>query len=251
MIKNKNKESEYIEISEQDINKPFFLIKMNNNKSELVIVNEFFENKLSKKFKKFDITYIDYHKNDEEIPSVSIIGNSEAIEILNDTIQKTGFSVWESLIYLNDEFKINIENLKKFRGDLGEAIFLNKIGGEKIRDGETVDIKLDSNFIEVKTFSTQLKTVHITFAQIIENSKKYAVQIKINSDGMDIIKIAEGIRGNSEFKKYIKDKYENSEFIELKYDITTPVVIDSVLPTFNYFKYVTKADFIISIASLV
>lgn len=133
----------------------------------------------------------------------------------------------------------------KFRGDLAEAIFLYKVGGQAIVDGETFDIKLDEKHIEVKSFSRQRKTIHISFEQLMQTSVKYAVPIIPDHNGMSIIELANTISNNNpEFSKSLIDKYEKDQKISsTKYEITIPIDISEQLKDiFNNNNKVLRAE---------
>ena len=184
----------------------------------------------------------------DEGQGIIVEGESIILEVLGEYINTTKKNLYDSLIDLTKAFKKKRVNLLKFRGDLAEAIFILTVGGEKIYDGASADINLNGKMIEVKSYSPQKRTIHISLQQLNENTLKYAIEILLDNNGKTIIDIANSIKFNSTFKEYLLSMYSKTIFEDLKYKLITPKLINNILPKITISdKRIISANFEIQI----
>ncbi len=99
---------------------------------------------------------------------------------------------------------------EKFRGDYAEAAYLAFVGGKSIPDGETFDIEHNGDYIEIKSYSPQSKTIIISLEQIRETSLKLAYPLIPDKNGKSILELAKIIENsNPEFSKKLISKYSS------------------------------------------
>ncbi len=173
----------------------------------------------------------------------------EIFDIISSTLSEED-NIFSILNRLNNFLSKDNSDYLKLRGDIGEALFLMNIGGKKTDDSETFDIILGDQYIEVKTYSPQARTINISLQQLQENTLKYAVPIYSDQEGMSIRDMAKEIEStNSEFYQYIMDTYKDNQYLstlkfknEKPFEITNQLKGDIVLPD-----YVISAHFKVNI----
>lgn len=233
-----------IEISRENEYCKFF----SYNDRDFILVDERLDTDFTiSKYKNFLIKRWEEDKTLVEI--LNTVYSDDIFDILSRKLEE-GKSVINVISELSDLYMKNSVDYLKFRGDLGEALFLIEFGGKKITDGETYDIELDGKYIEVKSFSNQKKQITISLEQIKENSKVYAVPIEIDQDGLSILDMAEEIsNSNPEFAEYIKNSYAKDDELSnrrykktIPFDVTEQIDRNIVMPN-----NVISAEFKISI----
>lgn len=173
-------------------------------------------------------TYSNFLKSDEvildeegNIFSKIIVKSSKAFKIMLEELEvNEEMNFWEIVIMVDDAFSKKGFDLKKFRGDLSEAIFILNNGGEKLSETETADLILDDELIEIKSFSFTSKTINISNQQIANEISTYAVGIKFDNKGKTILEIAELLTNNPEFKNYLINKYKDTAIAQrMRYSV--------------------------------
>lgn len=137
-----------------------------------------------------------------------VVQSNKALTIMLEELENNKESdFWELVMMIDDAFQKKNFDMEKFRGDLAEVIFLWNNGGEKLLKNETADIILDGELIEIKSFSYTSKSINISNQQTKNDILTFAVGIKFDNDGKSIVDLSNEIEGNSDFKKYILEKY--------------------------------------------
>lgn len=172
-------------------------------------------NLISKKFKHFNIEEDLIYDEDEEKWGIVFIDNEMAIDVLRLQLSLySELNFWEILFQIDEAFSKNKNNMLKFRGDLAEVIFLAIEGGTKYFETEDVDIELDGEFIEIKSYSIKSKEIVIRKSQTEIDSRTYSVALELSNSGKTIFELLKMIKGNEEFKKYILESYSNFEYAQ-------------------------------------
>lgn len=165
--------------------------------------------------------------------SIILEGSNDSVLVLFDTMYTLGADLSEAIVLLKETSATSEEDILKWRGDIAEAIFLMLEGGEKLDDTSTADIEKDGDLVEIKSYSLRSREIHLSYSQIMENTKKIALLIQLDSDGMTIKEIASQIKGNIKFKEYINNAYRDNLFAEYKVKVTTPEDITDRIVKFD------------------
>ena len=170
-----------------------------------------------------------------------ISGKKEVLETIYISMEQMGVDLSNALSLMREATEFTTENLLKWRGDIAECLFIVKNGGEKVFDGATVDIKLEDEFIEIKSFSKRQRTVQISYSQIMEDSRKFAVEVSLTNNGKTIMELSEMMVGNLWFKNYIKEEYGNSVFGGYKVEFSDAIEFTDELVKFDLPNCYTEA----------
>lgn len=174
------------------------------------------------------------------------VNNEKAISIMQEELKNNPEAeFWELVIIIEEAFKKKSIDIKKFRGDLAEVIFLINNGGEKMYETETADIKVGNDICEVKSFSYSSKEINISNQQTKNEVLTYAVGIKFDSaEGLSLIEMIEKVEGNLEFKNYITKKYAGTvlgEKMKYSFDEENITEITEFIRNLNLNSFVVEA----------
>lgn len=250
----KNKKEIIFEIEDEFIYSPkVFFIEKNEGEKEsiLFIPNEkinIFQEKKYKNFKFIESSIISEEHKDFKVLGLKVVGNTFSLKIIEVCMNELGMSLSYTFEFLSNEFKKEKQDYLKFRGDLAESIFIaQNFNAIKIFEGASADIKLNENLIEIKSFSSQKRSIIVSMLQANENTIKYAIKLEVDINGESITTIANKFKNNIEFKEYLIQKYKDTPFDILKYKMTTPIDMTNKIPKIKLTKNIISAFFTILI----
>ena len=214
------------------------LLTFNNRFFILMPLQETNEARFSE-YKEFKIKK--WNEDNGEIKTLIELNENEFVDEVFDIISdriNNGENIFNILHNLNKLLSKYKEDYLKLRGDVGEALFILNNGGVKADDSETFDIIWNKKYVEVKTFSPQKKTIDISLKQLEDQTLKYAVPIIQDSNGMNILELADIIdETNPDFASYIKNTYNDMSYLgflkfknEIPFDITSQLSDEIILP---------------------
>lgn len=141
-------------------------------------------------------TYVNLNDNELTNSLLEYINNE-----LNE--EKDVFDLLNSLS--NNFLKVQSDN-KKFRGDVGELLYLKYYGGKKwLFEGSFDIVDKDDNTIEVKSFSTPRNQITISLQQLEDESRKFAVPFiasNTKEESMTIIDLIEATKSFMDIQYY-------------------------------------------------
>lgn len=204
------------------------------------------ENLLKLSFENFTISD-DKIKDKNGVNFIKVyISDQMALSTINYQLNNNSeYSFWELLMILDKSFSRKQVDMKKFRGDLAEVIFLLVNGGEKRHESDSADIYLNGDIVEVKSFSHNKRVVTISKQQLTDEVLIYAVGIKLdNQDGKNIIEMSKKIVGNTEFKEYLEKEYSNTyigEYSKYSYKLSDIMDITEFVKNLGLNDFVVEA----------
>lgn len=209
----------------------------------LIAHDEKFDSEIASSFKNLEILQ---NGND-----IIVIANKESLIAIASLINNEDISLWDSLFELSDRFYSKSFDYKKFRGDLGELIFISNKGGEKIVDGMSSDINVDGALFEIKTYSKQKMEIIISHQQLCEKTRKVIIPIEMSNEGKSMKELIEEINDNDSFKKYLSSTYSNLSVFDIKFNTTEFHDITDKLATPNLPNDFLSAKYKVSIINLI
>ncbi len=223
----KDNEIVYNKIEQND---KFILVNKDENKSFILINDEKITQKeyeRAKKFKNIEINALDIEGIDkvsyEFILKENYIEHTEWVYDLLKNSSSKSFSEILSIIEGIFE-KENLDNFLKFRGDFGEALYIyhNEGSYKNMNDLLSYDIEDNGRMIEVKTMG-QSNIITVSKEQLSQNVDIYYVLLRKSNDSLNIIELANSIK-DIHFRKYLINKYENSEYKNIKFELCKPLL---------------------------
>lgn len=175
-----------------------------------------------------DSTLLDFGENDYM---------EDLYEIINKKLTE-GYSLIRIIDEVSELFLKSKSKLEKFRGDYAEAAYLAYEGGKPTVDGESFDIIHNDDYIEIKSYSTQQKTIIISIEQLRENTIKKAYPLIKDPDGHSIEDLINLIKDDHpRFANILKIRYENDNDLSTRkfekrkfHDITDQLSFTEKIP---------------------
>lgn len=172
---------------------------------------------LSALYNNFEVS-TGYYVDEEEVNITMIkVLDRGAFDILRELLESNdSYYFWDAVIEVEYMFSKTLRDYLKFRGDYAEAMVCYLWNAEKNpSDLDTTDLIYNGEKIEIKSLSANTTKIEISKAQSENDIDTYAVMLnQANQDkgGMSIIEIASRLEGgNSVFKKYLIEKYSQTD----------------------------------------